>query len=261
MTAFPVPRAALRLTLIWTLFWHHFVPRNQRDGFTLFWVFAEPASQLAILMIVFTLIGRDSAYGTSFALFLLTGIAMLHFFTSASNGVAQAVATLRNPNRLPGIGLFEPAIAALGFRMLVALVSTLLLGTAAASYQRLHGVPADPVACAAAFLALALFALGTGILRGHARRTLPAAERVYNIAARALIFVSGVFYVPSYLPPALRDLLWWNPVLHGIDWLRTGVYPGYPEIVLSRFYLVALALGFTAFGITLVWFDRRRMLE
>lgn len=241
--------------------WHSFVPRSQRDGVQLFWVFVEPAAQLAVLMVLFSVIGRAAGYGTSFALFLLTGIAVLNLYTSTSSAVMGAVKNLGHPRRIATVGMFAPALAAVGFRFTVGVVSSLLLGAGVLHWQRLHGVPADLLACVEAFAVVALLGFGTGLLRGYSVLFLPTVERVYSILSRSLLFISGVFYVPSFLPPEFRGWLAWNPVLHAIDWFRTGVYAGYPDLVLSRFYLGAVVLVSIALGMALIWHDRRRILE
>ncbi|MBK0399980.1 ABC transporter permease [Limibaculum sp. M0105] len=241
--------------------WHKFVPRNNREGMVLFWVFVEPAAQLAILLILLTLVGRAAGYGTSFALFLLTGISTLHLFNSTSTAVKNAVATLESPRRLATVGVFTPAIAALGFRFTVGVVSAIALGYGVVVWQHLHGVPYDFLTCLEAFVLTALLAFGMGLIRGYSRLFMPVFERVYAIFSRVLLFISGVFYVPSFLPPAFRELLAWNPVLHAIDWVRTGVYSGYPELILSRGYFVAFVLGSVALGCALIWHDRRRILQ
>jgi capsular polysaccharide transport system permease protein len=227
----------------------------------LFWVFIEPAAQLAVLIVIFSLIGRAAAYGTSFALFLLTGIATLTLFTTSSNAVMAAVGALSSPRRLAQQGIFTAAMAAALFRLIVGVFTAIVLAIIVIAWQRLSGFPYDLFICAEAFLAVGLLGFGMGLMRGYWQLFMPMFERVYGIASRALLFISGVFYVPSFLPPAYREIVAWNPVLHGIDWLRTGVYEGYPELVLSRTYLVGLALSMSALGMALLWLNRRRILQ
>lgn len=257
----PAGSIAVRLNLIWTLMWHRFVPRNNREGMILFWVFVEPAAQLGLLLVLFSLVGRTAGYGTSFALFLLTGIATLNVYTHTSNGVKLTVNRMGSPRRLATVGLFTPALAVLGFHLTIGIVSTLALGYGVVRWQHLSGVAIDFLACGEAFVLAALLGLGVGLVRGYSMLFLPIVERIYTIASRVLLFVSGVFYVPSFLPPVYRDLLAWNPVLHAIDWLRTGVYPRYPELILSYGFLVSCVLCSVALGFALIWHNRRRILR
>lgn len=241
--------------------WHNFVPRSSREGMILFWVFIEPAAQLAILMVLFTIIGRNAGYGTSFAMFLLSGISVLNLYTTTSSAVMGAVTKLGNPRRLATVGMFAPALAVAGFRLTIAVVSTIVLFHAVRQVQHLESLSIDIVACVEAFFLTAVMGLGMGMVRGYSRMFVPIFDRVYGIVSRALLFISGVFYVPSFLPPAFREYLAWNPVLHAIDWFRTGIYASYPELVLSRGYLIGFTVGSVALGMALIWHDRRRILQ
>jgi capsular polysaccharide transport system permease protein len=75
-----------------------------------------------------------------------------------------------------------------------------------------------------------------------------------------MIFISGVFFVPSFLPPVFRDWLDWNPVLHFVERMRFGLYADYPSIVYDETYLELTALTVATLGVLLVWFRRERLL-
>ena len=61
--------------------------------------------------------------------------------------------------------------------------------------------------------------------------------------------MSGVFYVPSTMPTAVTDILAWNPIPHGIDWLRYGYYEGYRPDFVSFEYLIGWGLATTLIGL------------
>lgn len=249
------------LNLVWTLYWQSFTPRSSRENMKLVWIFAEPVGQMAVLMVIFTLIGRTAAYGDSFALFLLTGVTVLTLFSRGAAQVASGVMAIRSRTRLAQIGLFHRALAGIGFTMTTLAVTSLVLLGFVALWDRLSLGMVRPGPIVAALGLTGLLAFGIGVMRGHAARFFPAADRVFGILSRALLFVSGIFFVPAFLPPALRDILVWNPILHAVEMVRTGIYPDYPRLVLAPGYLVGWALGAAAFGVALAWFDRRRLLE
>ncbi len=67
-------------------------------------------------------------------------------------------------------------------------------------------------------------------------------KHIEKILTRPLIFISGVFYVPSRMPPTITDILWWNPVLHLVEWVREGFYPNYDSAIFTPGYPLFLAL-------------------
>lgn len=254
-------RTATSLNLIWVLTWLKFLPRSRRESAKLFWLFAEPAGQLSILIILFTFIGRSPAYGTSMALFLLTGIVMLNFFQVGSGMVMQAMIQSSNKLRLAPIGIYHDAIASSLFKLITALGYTSLLLVGIWVFQGIDVIPKHPLVALQAFLWCSVACLGMGLLRAYATKFMPLVERVYSTLSRGMIFISGVFFVPSFMPPQIRDWLYYNPVLHIVELFRLGMYDQYPTIMYSQTYLALFALGSTALGAALIWRQRSEFME
>lgn len=241
------------MDIIWTLTWMNFLPRNPREGFKLLWVIAEPAGQLVVMIMIFTLIGRPAGYGNSFALFLLTGIVMLSLYSTGTQMVMAGVVAYRSKARLPVISILHTPVAQILFKVIVAIFYTIILMAGLAYIQGVEVVPYHFRAAIGAFFWTGLLAFGVGLIRAYWVIFYNPLNKIYGILSRGLIFVSGVFFVPSFMPPQLRDLLAFNPLLHGIELLRLGVYDQYPTIVYSAPYLQTWALGTTALGVTLLW--------
>jgi len=185
----PMGRTAASLNLIWVLTWLKFLPRSRRESAKLFWLFVEPAGQLAILIILFTFIGRTPAYGTSMALFLLTGIVMLNFFQVGSGMVMQAMLGSSNKLRLAPIGVFHDAIASSAFKLITAIGYTSLLLIGVWYVQGIDVVPQHPLIAVQAFLWCTLSCLGWGMLRAYAIGQGASTQTALLILA---IAVSGV---------------------------------------------------------------------
>ena len=248
------------INLIWVMTWMNFLPRSARDSLRLFWVIAEPAGQLAIMMVIFSMIGRVPGYGESFPFFLLTGIVMLTLYRQASTMVQGAVLGLSARTRLATIGLFHAAIARLLFNVVVAVVYTTLLAYGLGIIEGIDVAPAHPLIAAEAFVWAAILAFGVGLLRAAAAKFVPTVDRVYGVASRGLLFISGIFYVPSFMAPQIRDLLFYNPVMHLIELFRLGMYAEYPTIIYSPWFLKGFALASVGFGMAILWARRRDFL-
>lgn len=250
------------ISLIWTLFWHRFVPRDRTDGMKLLWVFLEPAAQIGIILVVFAFIGRNGGYGHSFALFVLTGVATLTIVNRGATFIASSVMSLRSSRRLAQVGVFTDALAALAFHVLTAAVYTAVLAWLISVLEHRPVMPVNLPMVIVAVLAAAALGFGLGLVRGHAMRFAPPLNRFLAILSRTYLFISGIFYMPSFLPPFVRDWLAWNPILHAVELMRRGFYgPDYPSVMLDTGFLAGCALGLTAIGVLIVWNDRRRVME
>ncbi|MEM7268013.1 MAG: ABC transporter permease [Pseudomonadota bacterium] len=254
-------QALTNLNLIWLLLWLQFIPRTRRDSLKLFWVVFEPMGQLGMLMILFSFIGRIPGYGESFALFLLTGIGMLNIFAVGSNMVMASFNGLTSKSRMPQIGLFHGAIAAVIFKLMIAMIYMPILLYAVHYFAGTEYFPRHPELALSALFWVGVLSFGIGCIRGFLVRFAPAVERVYSIVARVQIFVAGVFYVPSFMPPQIRDILAWNPVLQLIELFRLGLYDQYPTVVFSMQYLQLFSLISVALGMSLIWVNRVKMMQ
>jgi capsular polysaccharide transport system permease protein len=92
---------------------------------------------------------------------------------------------------------------------------------------------------------LLLFGLGfgAGTLLGITEAFVPSIANVMKVPMRLLYFLSGAFFLPDAMPPAIRDVLAWNPVLHGITLFRHGYYPRYDSHMLDVQYLAFWSMG------------------
>jgi capsular polysaccharide transport system permease protein len=95
----------------------------------------------------------------------------------------------------------------------------------------------------AAVAALFFIGLGAGTFLGIAIQFLPSLSGFLNVPLRILYFASGIFYLPDSLPPMARDILAWNPVLHGITLFREGYFDMYESHMLDLQYLFGWAAG------------------
>lgn len=57
----------------------------------------------------------------------------------------------------------------------------------------------------------------------------------------AAYIASGALVPITLAPPWMRDILWFNPLLHCVEWLRAAYYDGFGTDMLNRGYLLGYA--------------------
>lgn len=113
----------------------------------------------------------------------------------------------------------------------------------------LASLPHRPEHVILAFLATWLLGLGFGTLNAVIASLWDTWTQIEKILTRPLFFVSGIFYVPSQLPPHAREILQWNPVLHLVEWFRHGFYPNYNSMILDMWYPVGVGAAMLLLGL------------
>jgi capsular polysaccharide transport system permease protein len=212
------------------------------------WAVITPAASVGLLVFLFSLIDRQAPFGASLALFFATGILTLEFFQRLS----QTLMTSFDANKaLLTYPLIKQTDALAARLILIAATYALIMGVffGALVWLGLAPLPADPARLIAAFGATALFGFGFGTVNAVILSLFASWAHVEKVLTRPLFFLSGIFYIPSHLPPEARAILQWNPVLHLIEWVRTGYYTHYPGDLLDRFYPCWLGLVLVLIGL------------
>lgn len=207
---------------------------------------AEPAMQISVMFFVFWAMQRHADFGTSMFLFLITGFAPYFLFTNISS-CSGALRAARSFRHLPAINPLDLVLA----RALIEFLTHMLVFGLVLYVMWMCGIPdAIPVYPATAFLAAlaaSFLGLSVGLLNAVISEFVVSWRVIYGVLTRSLLFVSAVFYVPDYIPQQARDVIAWNPLLHAIEWFRTGFYMTYPAMVLDKSYL----LGFSLIAMTI----------
>ena len=204
------------------------------------WAIIQPLVSISFLVFLFYLIGRQSPYGTSLTLFFSTAILTLECYNKLSVSLMRAFSSNKSLLTYPMIKETDTLFARL---LLVACtfivinvlfyVGLIVLGLAS--------LPAHPEKIVMAFLCTCAIGFGIGTLNAILYQYSQTWQHVEKIFARPLFFLSGVFYVPSLLPPEAIAVLRWNPILHLVEWTREGYYANYQSDVLSVGYPLAVA--------------------
>ncbi|WP_395679050.1 ABC transporter permease [Inquilinus sp.] len=210
----------------------------------------EPMLQLTMMMTIFTAIGRQADFGTSLLLFLGTG--MIPYFTFVHIS-SKAMSTMRSAGMTKNVPLVKPLDLMLARSFLEALQLAIVAVVLFTGIHFIMGVaeaqPIRPLNVIFAFALITTAAIGVGIINGVIGSFFRLWAVVYGVFARSLLFLSAVFYVPDFMPTQIRQYLVWNPVLHGVEWFRTGFYLTYPTLCLDKTYLMAWALGSVFLGL------------
>src|SRR6185503_1812634 len=84
-------------------------------------------------------------------------------------------------------------------------------------------------------------------------------EQLYPALLRPLFWLSAVFHPLESLPKGFRDVLAFNPVIHCIELVRDGWFPGYDARHVDPSYPLVWILVLSFFGLALERTARKRL--
>ena len=224
------------------------------------WALLEPIGAILLLSVGFSLLIRTPSLGTSFLLFYATGYLPFSMFQTVSQKVATALRYSRALLAYPRVTWADAIIARFTLTVLTECVvfAVLVAGILALADTR---AVIEPGAILIGLAMAALLGLAAGLMNALLFGLYPVWQQIWSILTRPLFLASGVFFLYDDMPKQVRDLLWWNPLLHATGEVRRGVYPTYAAPYVSAPYVFGIALGFVALGLLLLRRYHKRVLE
>jgi capsular polysaccharide transport system permease protein len=217
----------------------------------------EPIFLIATMSFLFYFLGKRqvSPLGGAPVLYYATGFFPLYFFIYVSRRMRGSISA--PARRFPIERRLDHIIVHIILRIIdYAILGILLFGSLYLLFTS-DAIPADVTNVWLACLALLGLGFGWGTLNLVVGRITRFWNIVSTLLARVLMLFSGVFFVPDFLPPATRDVLAYNPMLHAIQLFRLGFYPQYPALLLDRTYLFYSAALSLLFGLVIERVTRR----
>lgn len=222
---------------------HAFILRETRTRFGrtrlgYLWALFEPVAYILTMVGIFSALGRGAPIDVDITLFFFSGIVPWLMFSKMLTGLSSAIDANQQLLTYPQVKTLDIMIARmiLEFSTLFAvaviyLLATNLLGT----FQGVEHITATITG----LLLVSLLGAALGMIGGAAKLYVPAYSQFQGVLSRILFFTSGIFFVADGLPGGLQEWLWYNPVLHLVEWVRSSFFYGFE----SRFYDLRYPFG------------------
>ncbi|WP_275786220.1 ABC transporter permease [Pararhizobium gei] len=226
--------------------------RNSKHAFTQLFDLLEAVVFIVVHYAIFKFLGRHIPIGDSLLLFISTGILPVLFFRTISIRAASAIEASKAVTAIPYIEAIDYAIArsfveflsfVIAFAGFFALIGVLDLSRLA--------VPYNPIAIVQFLILISLFGFGIGLINSFLAFLFPLWTFIWGMISRVQIFFSAVFYIPEYMPPQMKEILVYNPIMHFVALFRTAFYSNYPTHMLSMNYMIGWTFGVMLVGLAL----------
>jgi capsular polysaccharide transport system permease protein len=198
-------------------------------------------------------------FGDNALLFILSGVFGFRMTRGISQKAERAII-----NNLPMLTypLIKPLDAIVATFVLEAviwlMIIALFMGGLSLTMERAAIV--YPAEFAEALGAMLFFALAFSTFNATIGALIPRYDTFLAMMSMPLMLLSGIFFMPTQLPPEAQAILWWNPFLHCVEWFRTSTYLDY-NALLSKEYLLWLSAGMMAISLTAERLFRRQILS
>lgn len=224
------------------------------------WAVLEPVAAIAVLSAVFSLMIRNPPIGINFPLFYATGMVVYSLFNGISGKIAKSINYSRPLMAYPRVTYIDAVLARFIVNMMTEImVAGIVFGGILLFFDTRVIIHVPTIA--GALLLSGLLALGVGTLNCYLFMRFLILERVWSIITRPLVLASCIFYVFDFLPKVIRDILWYNPLVHIVGLMRHGFYSTYDAAYVSVLYVVGLSASLLVLGLILLRKNQYSLLQ
>jgi capsular polysaccharide transport system permease protein len=198
---------------------------------------------------LFWLLRRPMPGNVPIAVFVLGGFSVWFAFNSSEQGAIIGGKWPRGTTLLPGVTGMHTRLAKSVWSLLLNLTFCLVAFLPLNLYGAQLPLPNVPLTFLIFSLA-GVMGFGFGLLIERMSQIWPVVKPLEKIVTWALFITSGMYFSISTMhPPILARAVWYNPILHLVEYERHAFDPGYPVAQVTLLYPATFAIGFLFIGL------------
>jgi len=212
------------------------------------WAVIQPVGMIVVLSLGFSLLVKAPSLGTSFILFYATGFLTYNMYNQMMGKIDAALSYSRSMLAYPRVTWLDAILARFTLNLITLLTVICIVISAILFFINTRTI----ISIQPILIGLTLCTLigaGMGMVNCILSGLFPVWTSIWKILSRPMFIASGVVFIYEDMPPAVQDILWWNPILHGTGIVRTGFYPTYYASYVSLGYCFGIALTLLATGL------------
>ncbi len=210
------------------------------------WAVIIPVSWILAITLFFRWLGRDAPIPVSLPVFLATGMLPYLVFRQIITSMMRA---LKSNRHLVTLGPAQPEdifTATAALELINAAMTAAVVLCAAALWTGLPGIH-DPLTAVWGFALACGFGIALGRFAAILALISDSAMRLTPIVLRPFFWLSGIFFVAAEVPQWALAWLWYNPLFHAIEIMRSGFFLNYQSLFATSFVpIIAIATIYMA---------------
>lgn len=246
------------MRIIGALIMREMATRFGRQGLGFLWLVGEPMMFCFGVIILWSATKPAYEHGIRLAPFMMTGymclIMIRHLISLMSSAIPANTGLLYHRQIKPTHILISRALLEFGGTSIAfVIVYAALLAVGQVS------LPHDYLLFYSGWIILTLNALGLALILAGLAMRFEVFERLIGLISYAMIPLSGVFFMVSWVPENLRHIYLMLPLVHGVEMIRSSVFGEFVETHYDVPYALAFGAIMNIIGLLLVSIARERV--
>lgn len=237
--------------VIGALLMREIITRYGRNNIGFLWLFAEPLLMTLMLVLLWKFVRADHISSLNMVAFVMTGYPMAMMWRNASNRAVGAISANQSLLYHRNVRVLDTVFA----RELLEIAGATVAQIVIVSVLFLVGwidVPSDPFYMLLAWLMMAWFAVGLGLVICAVAYRFEAFGKLWGTLSFLMLPLSGVFFFIHNLPQEVRELMLSIPMVHGTEMFRHGYFGVSAVTYESPLYLLVWNLALLLLGLAMM---------
>jgi ABC-2 type transport system permease protein/capsular polysaccharide transport system permease protein len=242
---------AVNRRVLSALLMRELLTRYGRNNIGFLWLFIEPMLFTLVITIFWTATRSIHGSAIPIAAFALTGYSSVLLWRNLVGRCLNAIQT--NKALLYHRHVTIPDVYFARIILEILAVSTSFVALAIGLYGLdLMPPPEDAFQVLLGWVILSWFGAGLALTIGGLSEKVSLVAKLWPPFAFALFAFSGVGFLVDTLPPAMRDIVLWLPMLNGLEYMRQGWFGSAFVPHYDIEYLLGVNLVLTFAGLSLI---------
>lgn len=253
----------IQIRSVYALLMREFQTRFGAKKLGFLWAIFEAAAHVSVFAMIKHFLRMPGPDGINLILFLVTGIVPYFYFRNVISRMMSAFTANKSLLSIPQVSFLDFYYARFileSFLVLITLPILMLIAIIVVQhidYYHFTGYEINNILYVLAGLSLlGLLGFGAGLIVSSISVVYEPITMITSVVLRILYFTSGVIISVDRVPYRYHDdYLYWNPIVHCMEILRTGFFPEYTpyENFLDYGYVLCLSLVLIFLGLALTY--------
>lgn len=209
--------------VIGALLMREIITRYGRNNIGFLWLFVEPLLMTLVLVLMWKFFRVSDVSSLNIVAFTLTGYPMMMMWRNASNRAIGSISANISLLYHRNVRVLDTIFARMLLEIAGATVAQIVIMAVLIAIRWID-MPADIFYMLLAWLLMAMFAVGLGLVICSIAFHFEPFGKVWNTVSFILMPLSGVFFFVHNLPQQIQHYALMLPMVHGTEMFRAGYF-------------------------------------
>ena len=199
------------------------IPRYGRNNIGFLWLFVEPLLMTLIMVLMWKFFKVNNISTLNIVAFTITGYPMMMMWRNASNRAIGSISANMSLLYHRNVRVLDTIFARMLLEIAGATIAQIAIMSVLIAVRWIE-MPADIFYMLLAWLLMAMFAIGLGLIICSVAFHFEPFGKVWSTISFVMMPLSGVFFFVHNLPQQLQHYVLMLPMVHGTEMFRAGYF-------------------------------------